>query len=313
MLFPDYKGEIIDKKTLFTKMHEFSDYFLRGDCPEECKGCFQIKEADWDESCYIDYITITHFSACNADCIYCSNNLAPEERTNDSYEIMPFLKYLKSEGVIKDNCEIHIGGGELTIYKECDELLEEFGMNGSTKIFIPTNAIRYSENLHKALVSGSAHIIVSLDSGCRETYKKIKRVDAFDRVISNLKKYSEDMKVTKISLKYIILPGVNDNEKEFNKFTDIAKEINAYTIIDIDARYLRNANNKINPLYLQMAKRMKAVAEEKGLFAELYSFLKQAMNQDIKTQVSVKDLFEYYNMKYFKKFERTLYKNHRYE
>ena len=89
MLFHNYHGEIIPKEELFAKMHEYSDVFKNGGCPEECKGCFQIKENEWDEGYYINYMTITHFSSCNADCIYCSNNLNPEERTNQTYEIMP--------------------------------------------------------------------------------------------------------------------------------------------------------------------------------------------------------------------------------
>ena len=312
LLFHNYKGEIIPKDVLFKKIREYSDQFLNGGCPKECENCFQIKEADWDEGEFINYITITHFSACNADCIYCSNNLAPEERTNNIYEIMPFLKYLKSEGVIKEDCEIHIGGGELTIYKECDELLEEFGMNGQTKIFIPTNAIKYSENLHKALKSGSAHIIVSLDSGSKELYKKIKRADAFDKVVENLKKYSQELTCPKISLKYIILPGINDSLKEFKKFLQIAKSINAYTIIDIDARYLRSVNNIINPIYLNLAKKMKKEAEKMGLFTELYSFLKQAMNQDYNQKPTFADIKDYIEMKYFKKCIKKLYTQHRY-
>lgn len=312
LLFEDYKGEIISKEKLFAKMHEYSDCFKNGGCPKECIGCFQIKENDWNEENYINYITITHFSACNADCIYCSNNLEPEQRTNEVYEVLPFLRYLKKEGVIKEDCEIHIGGGELTIYKECDDLLAEFGLNGKTKIYVPTNAIKYSENLHKALISGSAHIIVSLDCGSKKTYKTIKRVDAFDKVIKNLHLYSEKLTQKKISLKYIILPGINDNIGEFKKFLKIAKEINAYTIVDIDARYLRSVDNKINPLYLELAKKMKQISEKMGLECELYSFLKQAMNQDIAKIIKMKDVKNFIELKYFKKFLKTLYQNHRY-
>ena len=53
--------------------------------------------------------------------------------------------------------------------------------------------------------------------------KKIKRVDTFERVIDNLHKYKE--KGCRIFLKYILIPGYNDNIGEICKFLDIVREL----------------------------------------------------------------------------------------
>ena len=190
LLYNKYKGQILSKEDLFERINKHVDIFKKGNCLKECSGCYHIEEKDWDEEQYIDYITITHFSICNADCIYCTNNHELYERTNNTYKILPVLKSFKDQGIIKKGCELHIGGGEFTIYHECDEILDLFAINNYARVFVPTNAIRYSEKLFQAMDKATTYIIVSLDCGCRKTFHKIKRVDAFNRVINSLEKYA---------------------------------------------------------------------------------------------------------------------------
>ena len=312
LLFDNYKGEVIPREKLFARMREFSNQFKEGSCPPECKGCFQIQEKDWDESEYIDFITITHYSCCNADCVYCSNNLEVEERTNDRYKVLPFLKYLKDENILKKGCEFHIGGGEFTIYNECDDILAEFGVNGFAKIFVATNAIRYSENLDKSLKHGDAYVVISLDSGSRETFKKVKRIDAFDKVVQNIYKYADGTDSEKITLKYIIIPGINDRISEFKKFLKIAKRAHAkYVRVDIEARYLRSVNNNINPIYLKMAEKMKKMAEKEGFDSGLYAFLQQSLS-NMSPKDKIKSLIEFIQLKYLKKGVKEFYTSHKY-
>lgn len=66
-------------------------------------------------------------------------------------------------------------------------------------------------------------VLTSPDAGTRETYKKIKQVDCFDRFVSNLKKYPLD-KVISFQMKYIFLDGINDNKEDVDGFCEIAKE-----------------------------------------------------------------------------------------
>ena len=311
VLFRDYQGEIIPKTELFKKMREYSDIFKNGGTPNSCKGCFKIQEADWDEDEYIDFVTVTHYTCCNADCVYCSNNLEPSERTNDKYEILPFLKYLKQEGVLKENFELHLGGGEFTIYKECEGILQEFGATGFAKIFVATNGIKFSQGLYDSIKYGGANIVISLDCGSKNTFKKIKRVDAFDKVVENIKKYAQADPI-KVTMKYIIIPGMNDSMSEYCKFLKICEEAGINNIrIDIDCRYLRKYNNELNPFYYSLIEKMKEKTVKKGFYYEDYSFLLQAMNTGIKKK-SLNSLIEYIKLKYLKSLVEELYTERKY-
>ncbi len=310
LLFDKYKGEIISKEELFKTMGQYINEFKQGGCPEDCETCYHIEERDWDEGQYLDYLTITHFSKCNADCIYCTNNQTRDERTNDTYDILPVLKSFKEQGIIKEKCELHIGGGEFTIYKECDELLELFAVSNYARVFVPTNAIKYSHTLFRAMDEATTYIIVSLDCGSREMYKKIKRVDAFDQVMASLEKYAATQKSKDaIRLKYIIIPTINDNMSEFKKFLKIAKHLGVQNlIIDLDARYSRITGYKIAPYLIELAEKMNKLAIKQNFITEFYSFLLQDIN-DLKKEKPnfIRDIINRLHLKYYDKEVQELY------
>jgi len=315
LIYDNYWGEILTKDDLFKRIRKYSDVFKSGDCPNECKNCYHIEEKDWDEEEYIDYITITHFSMCNADCIYCSNNNERWERTPKTYDILPVLKSFKEEGIIRKGCELHIGGGEFTIYRECDELLELFAINNFARVFVPTNAIKYSHNLFRAMDEATTYIIVSLDSGSRKTYKKIKRVDAFDKVMDSLTKYAATEKSRDaIRLKYIIIPTINDNISEFKKFLKIAQKLGVRNlIIDIDARYSRITNFKIDNYYINLAEKMNKIALKQNFITEFYSFFFQnTNNKEVKKDNIFQMLIKRIKFKYFNNEIKELYKHRKY-
>jgi hypothetical protein len=70
---------------------------------------------------------------------------------------------------------------------------------------------------------------VSLDAGTRETFAKIKGLDLFDKVCDNLVRYSSKGPVR---LKYIILPGLNDNEADIDGFVALCVRLKA-TAVDV--------------------------------------------------------------------------------
>lgn len=315
VIYDNYNGEIPEKEDLFNRIEKYSSIFKNGGCPKECLNCYHIEEKEWDEEKYINSITITHFSNCNADCIYCSNNLEQDERTNKVYEILPILDSLKEKGIIKQGCEFHIGGGEFTIYKECNELLEKYALTNFAKIAIPTNAIIYNENLFKALDNNSTAIIVSLDSGCKKTYKKIKKVDAFDKVVENLTKYAKNKFMPHtIGLKYIIIPTYNDNLAEYKKFIKIAKKAGIQkVIIDIDARYARLVNFEIDTYLINLVKTFENIAIRENFITETYSFFKQSeeTTKSKKSNILTK-IKNYIKYKFFNKKIKELYLNNHY-
>ena len=278
VIYDNYNGEIPEKEDLFNRIEKYSSIFKNGGCPKECLNCYHIEEKEWDEEKYINSITITHFSNCNADCIYCSNNLEQDERTNKVYEILPILDSLKEKGIIKQGCEFHIGGGEFTIYPECDEIIEKYVLTGFVKkLCVATNGIRYSENLYKAMEKDKACIIISVDCGSPRLFKKIKGVDCFDKLKESLEKYTRSEKSRQNTfLKYIVLPQINDNKNEFKKFLNLANEYSIKGIkIDVEGRYCRNCNYKIDKKLSEFIKWSENYAKNIGFDVELFSFVKQ--------------------------------------
>lgn len=311
VIISPYKGESLSKEELFQKINDYVAIFKKGGCPKECLNCYHLEEKEWDETPFINSVTITHFSNCNANCIYCSNNLEQSERTNDTYEILPVLRSLKEQGIIKQGVELHIGGGEFTIYKECNQLLDEFALSGFAKVYIPTNAIKFSQELNSAIKKGAACIIVSLDSGSKKTYKKIKRVDAFDIVVNNLKIYaSNGVNQGEIALKYIVIPTINDNFGEFKKFLNIASEIGVKNIIiDLDAKYARELKHKVDSTLICLVQKFEKYSHKQGFSTETYSFFSQCLNT---SKVKKNILFQLYDLlkyRYFNQTANNIYRN----
>ena len=77
---------------------------------------------------------------------------------------------------------------------------------------ILTSGIKYCKSIEDAFVNDKLKMVVSIDSGTKETYLKIKGVDCFDKVIENLRKYvlASDFAKENITLKYIIVDKEND-------------------------------------------------------------------------------------------------------
>lgn len=187
-----------------------------------CKGCPKLFECEKDniQNCYqFQNISINmHRYFCNCKCVYCDFWKAPER--GFGYDIFPGLESLHQANALRKNCFVSWGGGEPSILPTFDKT-SEFALNIGAYQQIYTNCLRFSPAIMKVLAEERGHINVSLDSGTPETYRNIKGVDGFDKVLENLKKYRSAGK-NNIVLKYIIFEQ-NNNIKEINAFLHIAK------------------------------------------------------------------------------------------
>ncbi len=131
------------------------------------------------------------------------------------------------KGIIKypeESC-FSFGGGEPTILENFDEFIYMLLDKGCKNIRINTSGIKYSKGIERGLKEGSVSIVISTDSGGKQTYEKIKRVKTYDKVWKNIAKYRKAAcRENLVKVKYIILPGINDNYEEIeNWFKDIIK------------------------------------------------------------------------------------------
>ena len=220
------------------------DYYIQslkeGDLPKGCIGCTDYKERTikskiaslfklFDKN-KISHIIIDHFKQCDCNCTYCAQKkLFPQ--TTQNYELLPIIKNLYEKNYINSkNLKVEFQGGNVSVLSEFPLLMQEFKNHQAKEYVILSNMIKYLPELEE--LGENDILTVSVDAGTKETFQRIKNVDAFDEVIANIRKLRNN---SKIQYKYIILQNQNDNIEEVKNFLNIAKEIGGlHIVIDID-------------------------------------------------------------------------------
>jgi molybdenum cofactor biosynthesis enzyme MoaA len=153
-----------------------------------------------------------------------------------------------------DDFTVQLANGEFCANKHCDDMLDIL-LDTKWKVVLLSNLSLYKDKLAILMDNGRvSKLTTSLDAGTRETFKTVKRVDAFDKVVDNFKKYPVDK--TKFLVKYIFLKNVNDNEADVNGYYDIVKETGGIVMptSNLNAPY----TDKMRELTLRLVQRAKA-------------------------------------------------------
>ncbi|MGM9993407.1 MAG: radical SAM protein [Candidatus Avigastranaerophilus sp.] len=242
VLIENYSGEIIDWEKLFDKKSQRIKQ-QKESTLYDCENCYHLSEYEFTEPRKISEFHFSHCRSCNAKCIYCSKEYSCGPLNYNTY---PVIKDLIEKGYYCPGGEATFQGGEPTLMQNFNELIHIFIQNG-TKVRVHSNGIKFSTTVESALKENKGTIVISLDSASRSTYKKIKRVDAFDTVCKNIKSYAEAAAKNpdNIIIKYVIVPGYNDNLCEIDKFFKLMKKIGIINIaVDIEVKYARKYSNK---------------------------------------------------------------------
>lgn len=222
-LIENFNGEILDWKNFFKIKRQYRDQMKKGNIVPECKNCIYLKEKEWDNEDYISFINFNNWTKCNARCIYCSiyNDY---DAAFKQYNVFPVLKDLAKKGYLRKGGDITIAGGEPCIAPEFNDLLNLFLEYDIQPIRVLTNASIYSEVVERAIKSGNLNILVSVDSGTPEMFKRIKGYDLYNKVWDNIKRYaSVQPHSDRVKTKFIIIPNVNDKKEEIDAW--ISKSI----------------------------------------------------------------------------------------
>lgn len=250
-LVDNYNGEILDYKELFKIKNKFRKEMQEGKILPECKGCVYLKEQEWDSENYISFMNFNNWRNCNEHCIYCGLNDEGFEK-RPQYNVYPFIKDMADKGYLRPGGHITIAGGEPSFAPEFDDLVELLLDKNFDCIRILSNGTKYSKVIERGLKEGHLGIVVSVDSGSREMFQKIKRFDFYDIVWENLKKYaSVQFKDDLVKTKYIIIPDVNDNEEEINLWINKTVETGIKSVaLDIEMYwYDENKDNLPEKLF----------------------------------------------------------------
>lgn len=223
-------------------------------CPEAGNGYYEISDLSktkWD----INYVGFGIGHMCNLNCLYCAIAKLPksqykQEELQGSKTIkraLGFIRYLQENEAINETAWVRFSGGEIAIHPMRNELLQEFSEYACEFV---TNAAVYSTDIENVLRKGKSRINVSLDAGTPETYKQIKGGGDLFETFDNIRQYSRYAYVT--TLKYILIPGINDDNANIDGFLDFAKEVNARVVLSHDLCGIENWESNID-------KAMKAV------------------------------------------------------
>lgn len=281
-----YKGEKIDWDS-FRKIKYDAFKMLNSQDIDKtpCKGCFYLREKKESDviSPKFKSLNVSHWTQCNCGCIYCARmyhsqgKITGWSKKSDYYDFIPLLRELYKNDILdKENLFVCIQGGDISVLKEFNQIMKEFMNNGYKEFCIFTNNIVFQPSIKKIMDNNPSSISMTtaLDAGCRETYKKIKRVDKFNDSIKNLRNYMKNNPEANIVVKYILVENLNDNEEEIAKFINLMSDIGVRTVefaVDHKWTLFTDLDKVTFPKhYGELYLIFKRLAEEKGLKFQIW-------------------------------------------
>lgn len=275
ILIDNYKGEKIDWKKFFKEKRKMRELNKAGMMLNKCKGCIFLKEKEWDDEDYIDYMVFNHWTKCNCKCMYCfTEGFSDHFNARKNYSMYPVIKELADQGYLRPGGEVGFGGGEPAILEEFEPMVELLLDAGMDNIRVHSSGINFSPAIARGIGEGKLNVVISVDSATKETYEKIKRVPCFDKVWENIKKYAEAQTENKgcARTKYIIIPGVNDTFEELEKWFQLTVEAGVrWIVLDVEGGwYEQNKNNIPQHLYDLLEYGINKAKELEMIRCELY-------------------------------------------
>ncbi len=225
----NYHGEDIDWKKISKKRKSVIENCKKGILPHNCIGCVDLEKKKWSNHKLIDNIYLNHWDHCNCGCVYCISGaqgqfLQKEPKPSKYYEVYKHLEQLYKLKMISPDVHVEMIGGDLTVLDETDKIINLIIDNGAGDMSFHSSCIYYCKGIERALKEVKhVNFDFSIDCGNRELYKKIKRIDAFDDVVANLKRYIavSDNAINAMDAKYIIVDGYNDSIEAIDEWINL--------------------------------------------------------------------------------------------
>ena len=259
LFYNNFSGDIQGIKDYLKAREKYIKSFKENGTAPCLNGCTIFeKTLDTDTSFKINNLIISHRTYCSCNCIYCEPSTGDTKKRKEiinkkkHYQIKPILKYLYEENIIEENCRFLICGGECSEYPR-EELgwLIYFAMITNCNMLILSSGINYSKEIETALEYKKTVLKISVDSGTKKTFEKIKRVKKYNEVWKNIKKYIQISQKsnsvdTYVELKYIIIPGINDTMEEVDAFIKKCRKVKCkYVRIDVEHFWVEENKNNI--------------------------------------------------------------------
>lgn len=225
-LVSNYNGGKIDWNKFFQKKHELIEIQKNNQSAIFCENCIYQEERDWDDDDTINCMIFNHWTNCNSACIYCYFGQEHDFYNKQSYyDVIPILEDMEANGILKviPSSFVSFGGGEPTLLKNFDRIIQIIKRNNFPTIRINSSGILFSDTIAESLEDNTVNVCISPDAGSKDMYLKIKRVNCFDVVWDNINKYiTRASDSNNVKVKYIIIPNINSTKKDIDDFFKMA-------------------------------------------------------------------------------------------
>ncbi|MBE7704871.1 MAG: radical SAM protein [Cyanobacteria bacterium SIG29] len=304
-LYSDLKNQTLSWDYIFEEKRKLRENAKKGIYPSQCDGCFELVERDWDDDDYINHLTAGHIMKCNSRCVYCPIGRIPDcHNREQDVDMKPIVEELLEKNLLRYDGSLRFVGGEPTLMKEFDWLVDLFSKNNVPEIYVPTSGIRLSKSLCKALEKvPAAAIVASVDSGTKETFEKVKGTKFFDIVQKNMATYLKHAKEKNFVIsKFILFANYNDSAFEIEAWLENCHK-QGYVEVQFDSEHsVSSSEHCENKKYVNRTLRMLDYTER---FAEKYNikvtsylaFMNRA-KKIYEQQVACIDKFKYSNINF---------------
>ena len=147
-----------------------------------------------------------------------------------------------------------------------------------------TNCMKYDEDIAQNLHDNpNSAINLSIDSGTPETWKKVKGIDNFDKVTENLARYyTQSARSGQITLKYIVLPGVNDIYEDYQSLMEIMKVLEVkHLTLSRDTRIKYDISRKERTKLASAAAYLLAMCHKNGITNDMFTYTQEEQKETI--------------------------------
>jgi len=162
---------------------------------------------------------------CNQRCIMC----VPDGRHGK--DVLPIERFRQFFAEIEPYAEhVTLIGGEPLLYPWIDEVLALLAQH-PVAVSINTNITRLDEAMaHRLLALHELNLRCSIDAATRETYRRIRGTDVFDRVTGHLRRFAELARGrprARLLLNYVVM---RENLDEVLPFIEFARTLSPWRV-----------------------------------------------------------------------------------
>ncbi|MBL0703155.1 MAG: radical SAM protein, partial [Sulfurospirillum sp.] len=223
---------------------------------------------------------------CNFDCVYCElQGAKPVDTIHNPPSVKEVVINIKKALTKYDNIDVITltANGEPTLYPYMKELIQELHLiKKESKILILSNASTITCKETREILKEIDIVKLSLDCVSQKCFKKIDRpIEGLhvEDIIKGIKKFRKIYN-KELVIEILVVKGINDKEKEFEKLGDILKKIKpdridigtidrppAYNVKSVSIKRLKELTNILDSLPISLTYQ-KNYSEEKRDFTK---------------------------------------------